>query len=62
MGKPTQTTKFVDWPVVDKIPARTLVLYSGHWYSFGSAGASSGGGIVTACTGTKWTTGRSRAS
>ena len=30
MGNPTHSTKLVDWPVVLRIPARTLVLYSGH--------------------------------
>jgi len=33
MGRPTHSTKLVDCPVVDRIPARTDVLYNGVWYS-----------------------------
>ncbi len=32
MGRLTDSTKFVDWPVVLSTPARSDVLYSGHWY------------------------------
>ena len=36
VGKSTATIKLVDYPVVDKTPALTDVLYTGQLYSSGS--------------------------
>eukprot|EP00882_Tetradesmus_deserticola_P016464 GHRQ01017589.1.p1 GENE.GHRQ01017589.1~~GHRQ01017589.1.p1 ORF type:complete len:218 (+),score=17.14 GHRQ01017589.1:608-1261(+) len=49
-GRLTHSTKLVLWPVVLSTPARSDVLYSGHWY------CSAGGSQL--CTGLNCTTGR----
>ena len=32
-GSSTISTKLVEWPVVDRMPRRSLVLYTGHSYA-----------------------------
>lgn len=36
-GKNTINTKFVEWPVVDKVPLLSDVLYTGHSYFLASS-------------------------
>mmetsp|Transcript_5791 Transcript_5791/g.17680 ORF Transcript_5791/g.17680 Transcript_5791/m.17680 type:complete len:216 (-) Transcript_5791:2871-3518(-) len=40
LGSFTSHTKFVEWPVVDSVPRRSLVLYSGHTYTSALASMS----------------------
>ena len=46
-GKSTAETKLVEWPVEDRVPARSDVLYRGHSYiCWGPSGSWSAVGML----------------